>query len=224
MRAQRSSKAPTGPVLPPDAAITKLSQLLWKQYEKNERTKVYAPVKEVLALLGAGAVVSAALLAPKAAPLLVPLLQGSPDWETWKHYNISYLRRTLARLKQQKEVTITEKDGQQVVQLTKNGKRKILKYSLESLAVEKPKRWDQKWRLVLYDVPVSQKYLGDTIRQTLRAIGFYGIQDSVYIFPYPCFDQIEFLREYYGLGDAIQYMLVDDIERDSAFKIFFGLS
>jgi len=92
------------------------------------------------------------------------------------------------------------------------------------LAVEIPKRWDGRWRLVLYDVPVHRKSLGDLVRQTLRSIGFYGIQDSVYVYPYPCFDQIEFIREYYGLGDAIQYMLVNHIERDDPFKTYFGLS
>ncbi|MFZ5845605.1 MAG: hypothetical protein ACOY0S_04010, partial [Patescibacteria group bacterium] len=132
--------------------------------------------------------------------------------------------RTLRRLEQNKQIEIIEENGQQIIHLTKNGKRKILKYSLENLTIEKPKHWDGKWRLVLYDVPVSEKKLGDIIRQALKTLGFYAIQNSAYLFPYPCFNQVEFLREYYGLGDKVQYMLVEHIERDQAFKIFFHLS
>ena len=221
----RRPKQPLGgATLLPKEAVEKIATMLTKQIQKEERDRKYAPVKEVLALLGHGAVLAAAFLAPKSAPALLPIIQGTSNWDMWKQYNVSYLQRTLRRLEQQKDVEITEKDGKQIIALTKNGARKILKYSIDALAVEKPKRWDTMWRLVLYDVPVKEKRLGDVMRQALRAIGFYAIQDSVYVFPYPCFNQIEFLREYYNLGDKIQYMLVQTIERDAAFKTYFGLS
>lgn len=210
--------------LPSDTAIQKISVLLEKQSQSIVREQKYAPVKNVLALLGRGAVLSAALLIPKSAPALISLIKESPDWESWKRYNMSYLQRTLRRLEKQKHVEILYENGQEIIRLTKLGQRKILKYSLDSLTIDTPKHWDGKWRLVLYDVPVKEKQLGDLIRQALRNMNFYAIQDSVYIFPYPCFDQIEFLRAYYQLGDKVQYMLIDRIERDSAFKTHFGLS
>lgn len=212
------------PPLPTETSIAKICSLLTKHFTKEEKLQKYAPVKEVLALLGRGAILSAALLVPKSASALKPFLAQSPDRDAWKRFNISYLQRTLRRLEQNKQIEIIEENGQQIIHLTKNGKRKILKYSLENLTIEKPKHWDGKWRLVLYDVPVSEKKLGDIIRQALKTLGFYAIQNSAYLFPYPCFNQVEFLREYYGLGDKVQYMLVEHIERDQAFKIFFHLS
>ena len=212
------------PSFPADTSIAKICQLLIKQAEKEERKQKYAPVREILAILGTGVALSAVFLAPKSAIALKPLITQTPDWNEWKHYNISYLQRALRRLEKQKDVEIFEEDGQQIIQLTENGKRKILKYSIESLSVEKPSHWDNNWRLVLYDIPKREKYLGDLVRQTLRSMGFYAIQESVYIYPYPCFEQIEFLREYYGLGNKVQYMLIAHIENDGAYKTYFHLS
>lgn len=209
--------------LPSDDHIATLCSLLLSEYEKKTKEKRYAPVREVLAFLGSGAVLTGAILAPKAASFLYSLIRESPDWDTWKHYNTSYLQRTLKRLEKQKEVEISVENGTAVVKLTKNGKRKILKYNIDQLEIPKPMTWDLHWRLVLYDVPVSQHDLGELIRQALRSIGFYPIQKSVYLYPYPCFDQVEFLREYYGLGTSFQYMLVKKIEHDEAYKTYFKL-
>ena len=210
--------------LPSDASIASISALLIKSAQQKQREQKYAAVKDILSILGAGATISALVLVPKRARVLKPLLQQSPDWDSWKHFNPSYLRRTFKRLEEQKDVEITQENGQNVIRLTKNGKRKILRLCITKISIDKPKHWDKKWRLVLYDVPTRDKTLGDMIRQALRTLGFYAIQDSAYIYPYSCFEQIEFLREYYHLGDNVQYMVVEHIERDNALKTYFDLS
>lgn len=210
--------------LPPDTSIANISSLLLKQEKQKETKQKYAKVKDILSLLGTGAAISAVILAPKSAVAIKPFLNSSRDWEVWKHFNISYLQRALKRLEEQKDVEIGEENGEKIIRLTKNGKRKILRYSLTKLAIDKPKRWDGRWRLVLYDVPARDKTLGDMMRQALRTLGFYPIQESVYLTPYPCFEQVEFLREYYRLGDNVQYMVVEHVERDAALKTYFSLS
>ena len=210
--------------LPSDQTIKNLSDILLKQFNQKQTQQKYAPVSQVLTLLGRGAVLGAAILAPKTASYLLPLVKNSSDWDEWKHYNISYLKRTIWRLEKAKQVEITFEKGKERVFLTQNGKRKILRYSIDSLAIEKPKHWDDKWRLVLYDIPDDHSHTRDFFREILRGLGFYCVQESVYIFPYPCFDQIEFLRQFYFLKVKVQYMLVDHIENDDAFKDYFGLS
>jgi len=210
--------------LPSDKSISAIAKILISQTVKVNKDKQYAKVKDVLSLLGTGVMIPAAILAPNSVRAFGPMLTQSRDWEEWKHFNTTYLQRTLQRLEQRKIVEIVEQNGQQIIALTKNGKRKILRYSIESLSIEKPKRWDGKWRLVTYDVPTRDKHFGDVIRGALRTLGFYTIQDSVYIYPYDCFDQIEFLREYYYLGDDVQYMVVERLERDAVFKTYFNLS
>jgi hypothetical protein len=217
----------TKPKPPPDnlsdTNISKISELILNQLKRIDKKTKYAPVMEILSLLGKGAVIAAAILAPKSAKVLYPLMQQSPDFSNWKKYNLSYLKRTLSHLEKTKKIERIHKGGVEILKLSYNGKVKLLKYSLDQLHIDKPKKWDGKWRLVLYDVPKSDKSLGDAIRKNLLNFDFYPIQESVYIYPFPCFDQIEFLRQYYHLGSNVQYMVVDKIENDTIYKDFFGI-
>jgi virulence-associated protein VapD len=210
--------------LPSEESLRNISLLLLKQAEQEQQKAKYAPIKEILALIGRGAIISSALLSANGAAGIAKLLREFPDWDSWKKYNASYLQRTLRRLSSQKQVEVREAYGESTVSLTKLGKRKILKYSQDTMKVDTPDHWDNKWRLVMYDIPSSRRELSEILRQALRTLGFYKIQESVYVYPYPCFDQIEFLREFYSLGDIVQYMLVDKIENDDAYKTYFGLS
>lgn len=215
------------PINPSEKALTSIAEILVKQLEKSERDKKYASVKYIVSLLGTGAILSAAILLPKSARILKELMtlsEEAPEWERWKYFNTSYLQRTLRNLQKQKIVEMVEENGREVVCLTALGRRKILRYSIETISIDRPKSWDRCWRLVLYDVPRARKNLGDDIRRTLQRLGFYKLQESVYIYPYPCFAHVEYLREYYNLGDSVQYMVVNTIENDSAYKTFFALS
>lgn len=210
--------------IPSDHSIVQICTLLSHQFENERNEKKYAKVKTVLTLLGKGAIITAAILAPKSASILLPLVKESSDWDEWKKYNVSYLKRTLEKLEKQKEIEVVDENGEKVLRLTKNGKRKVLKYSIDSMIIDKPKHWDGKWRMVIYDIPSSNRKLSNIIRSTLDNLGFYQMQKSVYLLPYHCFDQIEFLRQYYGLGDHIQYIVIEQIENDDLYKTYFGLS
>lgn len=212
--------------LPSEDKLRTLSELLVRQLAEEKRRRGYASVKQVLALLGAGAVVGLSLfVAPTAVMLAKPFLDAKreKEREEWKQFNPSYLRRTLTRMRKEKLVNIVERDGQQVVELTKNGSRRIIKYSLENLSIDKPKLWDGRWRLVLYDVPQKRKQLRDVFRQTLKSLGFYQLQESVWLFPYPCEQQVSFLREYYGVSNEVLYAVATKLEDDVPYRTYFGL-
>lgn len=204
--------------------IINLCELLSEQFARKERENKYAPVKEVLALLGKGAILAAAILAPGSGKALLPLVRKSPNYGLWKQYNISYLQRTLRRLQKNKQVEIVDENGQEVIRLTENGKRRVIKYSLDTLAIEKPKKWDRRWRVVIYDIPDANKGFSEVIREILKTLGFVKIQESVYLCPYPCFEQIEFIREYYFQSSNILYMTVESIDNDQVYRDYFGLS
>ena len=88
---------------------------------------------------------------------------------------------------------------------------------------EKPSFWDKKWWLVSYDLPEKMGNLRDGIRKYLLYLGFFPINKSVYLHAYPCNEQIEFLREYFGIGEYIRIFKVDRIENDKEFKEYFDL-
>ncbi len=124
----------------------------------------------------------------------------------------------------QKIVDIKSDGESEIVTLTENGRMKILKYAMEDLEITKPDHWDGKWRIVLYDISNRKRYLAQLIRNNLLRFGFTAMQESVYIFPYPCDKQIEYLRCYYGLNKEIKYIIASHIEDEEAYKDYFGLS
>lgn len=211
--------------LPSDDRIASLSRLIQEKIHKEETIRKYAPVKHVLSLVGAGVVIGLSFVAPAAAGVFKPFLDEEERKEknAWKQYNPYFLKRTLARLQAQKLVEITQQDGEQVVTLTKNGRRRILKYALDDLSIPRPKSWDGKWRLVLYDVDNRRKQLRDIFRESLRGLGFYRLQESVWLHPYPCEDQVTFLREYHGVGAEVLYVVATKLEDDAPYRTYFDL-
>lgn len=134
-------------------------------------------------------------------------------------------RRNIERLARQKWVTVTEKDdGTVTVRITNDGMMRALTYELENMALDVPKRWDKKWRVVIFDIPEKHKRLRDVFRVRLGQLDLYMLQESVFVSPYPCFDEVEFLRELYGVSFSVRYLLVERIEDDDFLKEYFRLT
>ena len=138
-------------------------------------------------------------------------------------FNVKYLRRSLERLEKQKLIEIKKRGDKYEVKVTKKGKTRILKYSLEDLSIEKPEDWDGKWRVVSYDLPESLRAYRDTLRRFFKRLGFYQLHKSVYLHAYPCEKQVEFLREFYGLGKYITLFKVEKIENEELYRRFFDV-
>lgn len=205
--------------------IDQLAKTLARQIDKEGFEKKYAPVKTVLKLVGIGTFVMAAMVMPGLPLALKPFIdeKRKEEYEVWKRFNIPYLRRTLLRLEKQKLVEISEENNKQVVKITNQGRKKIIKMALDELTVEKPKIWDGKWRLVSFDLPEKLAKERKRLVEYLRVWGFYPMQKSVYLHAYPCFEQVEFLREYMNVGEYVRNFMVTKIENDKLFRDFFGV-
>jgi len=209
-----------------DKQLQKTASFLYERYKKDERERTYASIKHILTYLGIGATIATAFVSPNAAGAIAKMFYSpsfSYDPEGWKRYNKGYLRQSLRRLEAQKLIKYAVVDGQALITITKEGKTKVLKYALENLEVKKPQSWDGKWRVVIYDIPARDRSLQLVIRDALKAMGFYQMQESVYLFPHPCYDEVEFLRSFYGVGAMVKYLLVTKLEDDAPYRQYFGV-
>jgi len=213
---------PTSTFVPSQTQIDNLSKILLKQINKEIFQEKYARVEPVLKLVAAGLLLAGTVVFPTLPQVLVPFFRKD-EREPWKRFNLPYLKRTLKRLEKQKLVEIGEENGFQVVKITENGKKRILRYALDELAVEKPKIWNGSWWLISYDLPQNLINQREIFRDYLRAWGFYPLHESVYLHAYPCFKQVEFLREYLGIGEYVRIIKVSKIENDQLFRDFFGV-
>lgn len=208
-----------------DKKIDELAKVLSKQIDREIFERKYTPVKEILKLVGIGIFMAGSLVMPNLPLALKPLLnkQKKDEYAVWKRFNIPYLRRSLHRLEKQKLVEIGEENGIQVVKITNQGKKKMIKMALDELAVEKPKIWDGRWRLVSFDLPERLANTRKVLVEYLKAWGFYQLHESVYLHAYPCLKQVEFLRDYLRVGEYVRIMTVARIENDKLFRDFFGV-
>lgn len=202
--------------------IEDIAKTLSRQIDKEILRKKYATPSAILKLVGTGAFLAASAAIPNLPHILKPLLNEN-EYEAWKRFNIPYLKRTLKRLEKQKLVIIKEEGNFQIVEITDTGRKRVLKYAINELVIEKPKFWDRKWRLISYDIPIKNKSLGKVFREYLRAWGFYPLHESVFLHAYPCEKQVEFLREYLGISEYVQIFQVSAIENNKLFKEFFGV-
>lgn len=122
--------------------IDRLAEILNKQIDKQEFERKYAPIREVLKLVGAGAFLAASVAMPKLPSAMKSFLRDEEEYEAWKRFNIPYLKRAIERLEKQKLVEFGEEQGMQVIKITQKGRQKVLRFAIESLGVEKPEAWD----------------------------------------------------------------------------------
>lgn len=207
----------------PEDLFKEISSTLTKQIDWEDFTKKYARAADVLKLVGIGVFLAGSVIIPNLPLALKPILdyQRRKEYEAWKRFNIPNLKRTLRRLESQKLVEIVEENGMQTIKITGAGQRKILKFAINELAVEKPKFWDGKWTLVSYDIPTNLKTIRRILQEYLKAWGFYPLHESVYLHAYPCEKQVEFLRAYLGVGKYVRIFSISKIENDKVFKDFF---
>ncbi len=108
-------------------------------------------------------------------------------------------------------------------ELTKDGQSKLRLFTLAQSHLPKQKKWDRKWRVIIFDIPEKKKKVRDQVRKFFISAGLLRLQDSVWVYPYDCEEIIGLLKTDFGVGRDVLYMIVDEIENDRYLREEFGL-
>lgn len=114
------------------------------------------------------------------------------------------------------------KHGERYLQLTEKGRIELVRVHMK----EKQKMsWDNKWRVVIFDIPEITRKDRDFLRRQLRWIGFLELQKSVWVFPYDIKTELkEFIRLCkIEFGGDIRFLVVQSIDSDKDLRQSFGL-
>jgi DNA-binding transcriptional regulator PaaX len=83
----------------------------------------------------------------------------------WKKIEDRALKRAIGSLYESKLIGRRQnKDGSITIFLSQEGKKKALTFKLDEIKINKPQKWDKKWRVVLFDIPESMKKMRDILR------------------------------------------------------------
>lgn len=143
----------------------------------------------------------------------------------WSKINYLALRRSIASLYKSK--LIKEKansDGSTTMILTDLGRKKALTFNIETMKIKKPNKWDKKWRIVLFDIPEKRKEARNAFRETLRRIGFYEFQKSVFVCPYECKDELDYIIEFFNIRSNVRLGLATWLDNELHLKEKFDIS
>ncbi len=181
--------------------------------ESKKRTRKNDIKRLVLGTVAAAGLISIALVAPNVIGALGKLgfLPSRRQRE--------YVNASRARLL--KQGLIKYEKG--FVRLTEKGGGALRALELQNYAQKRPRRWDRKWRVLIFDIPEYRKGLRDKVRRTLETIGFTRLQNSVWVYPYDCEDFVTLLKADFRIGKDLLYLIVDSIEGDRNLRESFQL-
>lgn len=156
------------------------------------------------------------------APLLP--LQLLKAYFRQKRFRRELFLRDLKRLQSRELIDYQEKpDGSIKIILKKKGKQKAIEYKIEEMQIKKPKSWDGKWRLIMFDIPENKKMARNVLRDKIKELGFYRLQKSVFIYPYPCEDEIDFICSVYNIRQYILFFTLSQFEGEEKLRHYFDL-
>lgn len=116
-----------------------------------------------------------------------------------------------------------ESDGHTSVHLTKAGETTLSEVAIDELAVKQPRRWDRKWRLVMFDIPARHEKARQPFRSKLEDLGFRLYQRSVFIYPYECHEEVHTVAKWYGVDEFIRYVVATELHDMREYAQLFDL-
>ena len=126
-----------------------------------------------------------------------------------------------ARRRLKKQGFLEERDG--FLRITSKGETHLRKLMISLARPTRLKRWDHKWRILIFDIPEKRKGLRARIREHLIAARFMRLQHSVWIYPYPCEEFVALLKAEMKVGKNLLYLIVDTLEGDRELRREFEL-
>lgn len=175
-------------------------------------------MKDVLKWLAVAGAVSVAATSPY---LILNFMKALKYGQKYKKKNVY---DTFYRLRREGCIDIKQSGRQIYISLTESGRKKAGRFQIDCLKINKSKKWDKKWRLVIFDISQLQKTKREAFRGKLKELDFFPLQRSVWICPYQCEDEIELLREFFGFKTKdIRIITAEKIEDDKFLREIFKI-
>ena len=178
--------------------------------EKTRRKNLQYAILQTVAIAG---VLSVALVAPNVIGAFGKL--GIIPNRRQKEYVSSSASKLVKR-------GLLFYDGKRY-QLTSEGESLLRRWQFADFKLERPKKWDKKWRIMIFDIPEKKRVIRNQITILFKQAGIRRLQDSVWVYPYDCEDIITLLKTDFGIGKYLLYLIVDELENDKYLREEFGL-
>lgn len=177
--------------------------------------------KFVLMGLAVGAVAFGGAMLPGVLKILSEFNKLGKNEEK---YNKKEIENAVQNLRRQKFIEIMSNyNGKTKIKLTNKGKERLVEISFDTLEIKKPKKWDGKWRMIIFDIPDRFKLAREALREKIRELGLCQLQKSVWIHPFECEDEILFIAETFEIERYVEIITVEKFMHENiARRLFEG--
>lgn len=185
---------------------------------KNELAKII--LKDLLIVGGVALASTSPMFISRALPKVVKYLaykfSKSKKKRDEKFYNTFYY------LKKNSLINFENRGGQIFISLTKEGEKRAGKYQINDLRIKKAKKWDGKWRILIFDIKNKERMKREALRGKILELGLFQLQKSVWVYPHDFQNEMSLLRSFFGLNkNEMQIIIASKIENDAGIKRHF---
>ncbi|MBI2009449.1 CRISPR-associated endonuclease Cas2 [Candidatus Saccharibacteria bacterium] len=170
-------------------------------------------INAVLQLLGVSGLSGITIAAPNALQAFDIFLRKNSKIKIFDNQKIFY------ELKRQGLVHVSQFSNETTFTLTPAGVYRLQRHIIEALKIPRPKKWNMRWRLITYDVPNKQSRQRACFTARLSSLGFYMLQRSVWVHPFPCFDQVQQIASHFNVLRYCVFLEVSKIDRHSEQRL-----
>lgn len=151
------------------------------------------------------------------------VLEGLSD--EWKKINKQSLERAIYSLYKSRLICEHENlDGSLTMVLTDKGKNKAITFNIDNMEIKRPKIWDKKWHMVIFDIPEKKRQARDVLRETIKRLGFCEFQKSVFVYPFPCQNEIDYIIEYFDIRPWVRLVTAISLDNELHLQKLFNLA
>ncbi len=192
---------------------------LLERYETflSSGTKTAKILPILLALIAIPGFLAVALVVPN----IVKGFGGSK--QTWGDRRKNSCRVALTRARKKGFIKTIQKEGSAFVMLTKKGENILYRELLNGVQIVPQKKWDHKWRIVIFDFPVKYNFVRDIFREKLKKWNFQQVQKSVFLCPWPCLEELSLLRRALQAEDRVLLLETTFFEGEKKWRKIFHL-
>ena len=175
----------------------------------------------LLRSLAVAGVITIAVMTPKVTRLLKEF--DRPAKSRARLY--SRIAQGLARLEQAGLVTVHGAYKDRRAELTEKGRKAIEHIEFGEYKIPEPAFWDGKWRVLIFDISERRRRVRNQLRRLLQGKGFFRLQDSVWVHPYPCDEFVSLVRAHLksGVGEMRSFV-AEALESDKSLREHFRIS
>lgn len=190
----------------------------YKYYFRKPKSEI---AKDIFQWLLIGGMITVAATSPYFG---IHAWRAFQKWQKQKQYQKHNFSDIFTRLHRKGLIEVEQRGHNLHIALSPKGQQLAGRIQIDSLKIQRPKAWDGKWRLVMFDIAQPKRRHRNALRGKLEELGFALYQKSVWLHAFDCRNEIAILKAFFGLKEnEISLIAAQKIDREQYFKKRFQM-